>query len=86
MGFVSDSDADHRLEVLRVLSIGPQNWCQKGQKVPDRSPFSPAPEPANDRSWHGNEAQASVATPGKSFVESSPTFSTFRSWSPQFAA
>src|ERR1035441_6276736 len=37
---------------------------QKGQKVPERSPFRPALEPASDKSWQGNEAQARLAAPG----------------------
>lgn len=35
---------------------------QNGQKVPERSPFRPAPAPARERSWQGNEAQAKSAT------------------------
>src|SRR5579883_1371131 len=37
---------------------------QKGTKVPLRFPLRPAPDPANERSWQGKEAQARSAVPG----------------------
>ena len=51
---------------------------QNGQNVPDRSPFNPAPPPASERSWQGNDAQARSTAPGKSLVVSVWTSAVLR--------
>src|ERR1044072_216866 len=58
---------------------------QNRQRVPDLSPFKPAPAPARERSWHGNEAHTKFAVPGKSAVRNNSTLADFSSpVSPQF--
>src|SRR5208282_844638 len=70
----------------RTTSLGarpsatiPLTSRQNGRKVPLRSPFKPAPLPARERSWQGNDAQTRSGTPGKSLVASLPTSATFNS-------
>ncbi len=51
----------------RRAAARPPSACisrQNGQNAPDRRPSSPAPAPASERSWQGNEAQARSARPG----------------------
>ena len=43
---------------------------QNGQNEPERAASSPARSPASDKSWHGKDAQARLATPGRSAVVS----------------
>src|SRR5580704_11181050 len=66
----------------RFSAIKPFISVQKGQNVPERSPFRPAPPPASERSWHGNDAHARCAEFGRSWVVSEPTSSVFISAPP----
>jgi len=45
---------------------------------------SKAPPPASDKSWHGKEAQARSAEPGRSAAFSFPTSPSTSDFSPQF--
>ena len=44
-----------------LLSLKVQINFQNPQKAPERSPSSPAPSPASERSWQGNEPHAMSA-------------------------
>ncbi len=58
---------------------------QNAQKVPERAPCRPAPLPASDRSWHGNDAHARSAAPGRSPGVNSATSASLKSRPPQFS-
>src|SRR5579884_3379903 len=45
----------------RPRRASPSIRVQNGRKVPLRSPARPRPLPASERSWQGNDAQASAA-------------------------
>ncbi len=75
MKLKSDPPWDIRVPTTfsRTMTFGPRSSLtlrlmsfQNGLNVPLRSPSKPAPVPANERSWHGNEAHAKHGWPGKS--------------------